>query len=165
MAGDKHTLHDEGDDETSANRDSNENTFILEEDANSDTNQDDHFLTFIGKIKVNKPYRRQTVSFFDTYIFLFHFKHAIDYANVIRDGPWTVAGNPIILEQWKEQQDWSFDLLEVWAQLHNTPPEIRNAKTASKLVRRLGIPSQMVFQWDKELLIFEQRSLFWFSSH
>ncbi|KAJ4970104.1 hypothetical protein NE237_003203 [Protea cynaroides] len=107
---------------------------------------------------VDKHYRRQAVtealhsawntqhvevSLFDKDIFLY-FEHAIDYAKVIRDAPWTVTGNLIIIEQWKEQQDWSFDKMEVWAQLHNIPPEVRNAKTASNLVMRIGIPSQIM---------------------
>ncbi|KAJ4960944.1 hypothetical protein NE237_020854 [Protea cynaroides] len=86
-----------------------EEPFLLEDDSYSYNEEN------LG----SKPFRRQAVTealptawntvhgveviLVDKMTYLFRFKHSLDLLNVLKEAPWTVAGNLTILEGWSRK--------------------------------------------------------------
>ncbi|KAJ4980585.1 hypothetical protein NE237_031422 [Protea cynaroides] len=62
----------------------------------------------------------------------------------MREAPWTVSGNLIILEHWNDQHSWTFDKVEFWVHLHNIPSELFDENMAPKLISFLRNVIQLI---------------------
>ncbi|KAJ4965081.1 hypothetical protein NE237_016930 [Protea cynaroides] len=137
-----------------------EEPFILEDDSHNYSEENPE-MTLVGRIIGNKPFRRQVVTDalpsawntvhgvevvfnIDKMTYSFRFKHNFDLLNVLKEAPWTVAGNLIILERWSGDQKWSFESFQIWAQIHGLPAEAMKPNVAPRLVSRIGVPSQLM---------------------
>ncbi|KAJ4971368.1 hypothetical protein NE237_004467 [Protea cynaroides] len=137
---------------------SDDHIFLLDGDF-GDFAEENPSLTLIGKVLGSRPYRHQAVfealpaawnfSYggeivpFDKDLFLFRFLHALDLFNVLKDFPWTVARNLLSLDHWSPNQDWSFSSFQILVQFHDLPLEALHRSVASRLVSKVGQPSQI----------------------
>ncbi|XP_043700181.1 uncharacterized protein LOC122650876 [Telopea speciosissima] len=113
--------------------------------------------TLVGYILPGKPYRKQAVlealplawntrypvvvSALSDHKYLFRFQHRNDVKNVLEEGPWSVSGNLLVLEQWRDDEDWSFKLTEFWIQISNLPIDLLSLEFAFQLTTQLGNPT------------------------
>ncbi|XP_042488129.1 uncharacterized protein LOC122068314 [Macadamia integrifolia] len=116
-------------------------------------------LSLVGKVLLCKPYRRQAIiealprawnltfpvaiSLMQDDRYLFQFHHQLDYKNVLEEGPWAVGENLLILEKWRQEEDWSFNRIEFWIQIHDVPQELFHLDLATQMAAKVGNPQQV----------------------
>ncbi|XP_043699868.1 uncharacterized protein LOC122650529 [Telopea speciosissima] len=69
-------------------------------------------------------------------------QHELDIVNVLTEGPWAVAGDLIVLEQWNNEEKWNFDRVAFWIQIHGVPLELQDLKLELQLGSKIGHSSK-----------------------
>ncbi|KAJ4965145.1 hypothetical protein NE237_016994 [Protea cynaroides] len=133
--------------------------FILKEDP-FDYPEENPETTMVRRIIGSKTFRRQAISEalpsawntihgfevkpIDKSTHIFRFNYILYFFNVLKESPWLVAGNLIILQRWTKDQSWNFSSFQIWAQIHGLPKEDMQPNVAQRLVYKVGIPSQLM---------------------
>ncbi|XP_043687687.1 PR domain zinc finger protein 2-like [Telopea speciosissima] len=134
---------------------SDNDTFSLADDL-EDKIVADYAFCLVGKVIVDKPYRKQSVSegllrawnaVKDVQVhpleadhFVFKFEHELDMQNVLLDGPWSVNGNLIVLEKWQGYLNNSFTHCDFWVQFHDVPVDLRSTEVLLGIAQKFGTP-------------------------
>lgn len=133
-----------------------ESDFIALEESSGD-NETKTSLCLVGKITGQKSLNKLAVSNiirsswktraefaispWETNTFLFRFDNEEDRSSVLRDGPWSVMGNLLVLRPIPEGAslaDIDFSICPFWVQIHGLPVEKMTKGNAEIIGRRFG---------------------------
>ncbi|KAJ4970775.1 hypothetical protein NE237_003874 [Protea cynaroides] len=127
--------HSAKEDQQSVQVDTTDEPFILEEDS-YDYPEENPETTLVGRAVAEAlPSAWNTihgveVKTIDKTTYIFRFNHSLDLLNVLKESPWSVAGNLIILQRWTKDQNWNFSSFQIWVQIHGLPEEAMQLSVA-----------------------------------
>lgn len=139
--------------------DSDDDTISVDEEFETKI-EDAQKHSLLGQVVVFRPYRTQSVTEgllkawhakHEVEVipmaedkFLFHFTHIMDLQNVLLDGPWSVNGNLLLLQQWSGRLDVALQYFDIWIQIHDLPFDLRQPEFIIKLSSKLGDVLQVI---------------------